>query len=244
MRRVFDGFIGSELVDQILEYAGTDTEYKFLEALDFLPETWYYRQHSINYYYNKHGHRCKNISEIDLSNYILVAGGSITEGVGLELEKTYGYLVAEHFECDYYNLALGGCGIDIMIYNVLYWLITIEKKPKIIILHWPDQSRFTAISKENHITSHGSWSNNKDVTNFIVGGEDVGYFTLRSKLNFNLISQFANANNIKLVNLREENSTTNPEFITIKTLDYARDRVHPGIESHKQLSSNIISNLL
>jgi DNA polymerase III alpha subunit len=60
---------------------------------------------------------CKSINikieDIDLNNYILFIGCSHTEGIGLELQTTYPYLVSEELKCDYYNLGLGGTGIDV-----------------------------------------------------------------------------------------------------------------------------------
>ena len=52
--------------------------------------------------------------EIILNNYILFTGCSHTKGVGLALEDTYPYLLAQKLNCDYYNLALGGTGQDVM----------------------------------------------------------------------------------------------------------------------------------
>ena len=79
-------FIGNNMPNKTVNFLGfTDSEERYLESIKTQPNDWYYKDRSFTYSYNEYGHRSKNISDIDLDNYILFTGCSHTEGVGLEL---------------------------------------------------------------------------------------------------------------------------------------------------------------
>ena len=93
-------FLGYHPKEHNVRFSGTDTSKIFLENLKTQSNDWYYRSNIISYDRNSNGHRCKNIDEIDLNNYILFIGCSHTEGIGLKLEDTYPYLLSNKLECD------------------------------------------------------------------------------------------------------------------------------------------------
>jgi len=140
--RIYNDFIGSDDSNTTLKFIGGDSEKQFIQAIEEMPIDWYYNNTEILYDYNNLGHRCKNFEDLDQDNYILFIGCSHTMGVGLELEKTYPYLLSEKLKMDYYNLAVPATGNDVLEYNLLTWIFKINKKPKLIVVQWPDQSRF------------------------------------------------------------------------------------------------------
>jgi hypothetical protein len=89
MLEITDGFIGYKTSMRDVLYTGADDEKKFIDNLRKNSDDWYYRDKIISYKRNSLGHRCNDADKIDLNNYILFTGCSHTEGVGLELEKTY-----------------------------------------------------------------------------------------------------------------------------------------------------------
>lgn len=122
-------------------FISEENEVKFKLNCQTQQQDWIYRTETITYQYNQHGHRCVDIENLD-KRYILFAGCSHTEGIGLKLENTYSYLVAQHYNTSYYNLAIGGAGPYTVMYNILGFLSKVKFKPLLVILQWPDFERY------------------------------------------------------------------------------------------------------
>jgi hypothetical protein len=69
------------------------------------PNDWEYRTKQIRYKYNSLGHRSCELHELP-KDYLLFAGCSFTEGIGLKLEDTYSHIVSQQLGLGYYNLGL------------------------------------------------------------------------------------------------------------------------------------------
>ncbi len=237
-------FIGYEPIEHNVLFSGSDTEELYTQNLKSNSIDWYYRTNQIRYIRNSNGHRCKEIKDIDLNNYILYAGCSHTEGIGLELEKTYPYLLAHSLNCDYYNLGIGGTGIDVLLHNLIVWYGTVKQKPKAVIIQWPFWGRYSRFTSEPTIT------NLQNTTLSIVGGtkdpmlmegEEVHYFkTIEhlAKIKINYIIDVPIIN----VGLSHYPSFINDDFCIFDKLDKARD-FHLGIESHKNLASKLLHRM-
>jgi hypothetical protein len=233
-------FIGYAQHECNVLFSGSDTETLYIKNLKTKPDDWYYRTNRIRYIRNNNGHRCKEIRDIDLTNYILYAGCSHTEGIGLELEKTYPYLLSKSLSCDYYNLGIGGSGIDVLLHNLIVWFGTVKQKPKLVIIQWPFWARYARFIREptnatllsTRISTVGGVN---DPT--LMEGESVHYFKTiehlaKIKLNHMIDVPIIN------IGLAEYPSIINDDFIIFDYLDYARD-LHFGIESHKNLASKL-----
>ena len=126
--KINNGFLGYRNSSEIEYFSGSDTEELFNENLRTKPVDWIYRTKQISYVRNKNGHRCNEL-EILKNEYILYTGCSHTEGIGIALEDSYAYISSKNLGTDYYNLGLGGSGIDAMIYNLSVWFAITPKKP-------------------------------------------------------------------------------------------------------------------
>lgn len=234
-------FIGSGFPNKILEFYGSDSEEVFLENLKTKDENWYYRNKSITYKFNDLGHRCKSIEEIDLNNYILFVGCSNTEGVGVELEKTFPYMVSHELKCDYYNLALGGSGIDVVEHNLLTWFSKIKQKPKWVILQYPGYVRFAAkVTGYNSLIPCGTWTETKFAKRFIASADESGYFLARGHISSQLIQQVID---VPLLKINFGGIKEYDYGITYRKLDHARDFSHAGINSHSRLTDLILEQI-
>lgn len=231
--------LGNEFTTTVL-HKGSDTKERFESNLSKQPDDWYYRNTEVLYKFNDCGHRCKNLNEIDLSNYILFAGGSIAEGIGVEIEHSYPYIVAAELGCDYYNLSLGASGIDCLFYNLVSWFGTIDSSPKAVIIHWPDPARVLTYTKDGNMITDGAWTSDQTLREFIVLGEETGFFKCRNDLSVSLIEQLTK--NTKVVNVYE-NRTEDPTDIIIQKIDEARDFIHVGNESHALLAKRILNRI-
>jgi hypothetical protein len=233
--RFNDGFIGLTNTKTVYRFSGGDSEDRFNQNLKSQPADWYYRFNELTYDINKLGHRSKNIEDTDLDNYILFTGCSHTEGVGLELEKTFPYLTAKELGVDYYNLALGGTGIDVMTYNLLMWITRVKKLPKALVILWPQTTRFSLLANGTIIsiapaslTNDGPLHN--DIRTFIGSGTMINFFETTKIVNTNLINQVYSET--KIINLTQ-----------LSRVDFARDLAHSGIESNRIMADTTLSYL-
>lgn len=217
-------------------YSGHDSKKLYETNLNIKPDDWYYRTKTINYFHNKLGHRCKNLSEVDLNNYILFLGCSHTEGVGNALEDTYPYIVSNQLNCDYYNLSIGGTGLDTMMHNLNVWMNKIKQKPKYIIWQWPEETRFLSFN-ESKIQLHGSWEADVNVKNFILAGDMINYFRARMKLAKVLLDCIPDVLEVDFF------TKTDDYNIFFEHLDSARDDLHAGYKSNKNVADLIVSRL-
>jgi hypothetical protein len=229
------GFIGYS-PNQSLKFSGSDNEQRFNSNLQASPADWYYRTADITYGYNSLGHRSIEPNNLNLDNYILFTGCSHTEGIGLELEKTYPHVVSSELQCDYYNLALGASGIDTMTYNLITWLNHVKTPPKTLVIQWPNEVRFLTTEDKDQIKCHLPMSSsgiitNSDASRFMVAGDTIGYFKSRKKLSLALINKCYSESNI--INIE------NREFLG---LDHARDKKHCGISSNDFLAKRILKS--
>jgi hypothetical protein len=189
-----NNFIGYRESQHFENFSGSDSKELFQKNLKTKPDDWYYRNNTITYERNTLGHRCKEISEIDLDNYILTIGCSHTEGAGLSVDHTYSHVLSEKFKCDYYNLGMSGTGIDTMMHNLTVWFATVKKQPKFVVMQFPDIARFSTIENEQEAetiaidcANISPWAINtpglsRSQSQFMVLGESIKYFT--SKVTF------------------------------------------------------------
>lgn len=90
--------------------------------------------HDLSPTFNSRGHRCKEIEEVDLRNYILFAGDNVSLGWDKPIERTYPFIASQKIGCDYYNLSIFNGGIDAMKYNLLTWFAKVPQRPKAIVI--------------------------------------------------------------------------------------------------------------
>ena len=237
--KLYTGLIGQEYAGQTLNYVPGDDQKTYEKNLQEMPIDWYYRNCIISYEYNNLGHRCKNITDIDLHNYILFVGCSHTEGIGLELEKTYPYLIAKFLNIDYYNLGISSSGLDVFFYNLSSWLIR-NPLPSLIILQWPDEYRFSTKKEfSDYIVPHGSWDIDDEIKDFILTGDNIEYFQTRKKYILEYISYLP----VPTINLSCGRELILPNALNFKEQDKARDLKHYGINTHINISNSIIEQI-
>jgi len=237
-------YIGYEPTEHNVLFSGSDTKELYNQHLKSKSPNWYYRTNQISYVRNSNGHRCKEIKDIDLKNYILYAGCSHTEGVGLELEKTYPYIHAKSLNCDYYNLGVGGSGIDVLLHNLIVWFGSVKQKPKLVVIQWPFWARYARFTREPtneslHNTTISTVGGISDPT--LMEGEGVHYFKTIEHLARIKIKHIID---VPIFNIGLPNypSFITDDFFIFDELDDARD-LHLGIESHKNLASKLYNQM-
>lgn len=234
------GFIGHEDANTCTAWEPGSYE-TFLKNLKEMPDDWYFRNVDITYKLNSLGHRSKEIEEVDLNNYILFIGCSHTEGMGMELEKTYPYLLSKELNCDYYNLSLCGTGIDVVLHNLTIWFSTIAKKPKALIIQWPDFTRTITGSSDTNLETRGLWQQNEDYSRFVDLGIGLQWFDAKKIMAHYIVKAF----NVPTVYFGLHKVIPfNDDTIIEPIIDYARDLGHPGIKSHERFAESIHDYLI
>jgi hypothetical protein len=142
--------------------------------------------------------------------------------------------------CDYYNLGIGGTGIDVLNYNLVTWFAKIKNPPKLLVVQWPNRVRMVLENYPKHkieYTQHGIWSSFfEGIEEFLVLGEQINFFKTTKTLTKNIIHTIATCPIIEV-------STSFDGFSDVDLMlvqkDYARDhnkdqlRGHLGVESQK-----------
>lgn len=241
--RLFDnGLLGYKESSVTKQFTGSDNEPRYLKNLQIKPTDWYYRTNSISYIYNSTGHRCHEIDQIDFDNYILFAGDSHAEGVGLELNKTFAYLTSQRLGLSYYNLGLGSTGIDYLLFNLVSW-ISKYPKPKFVFSYWSDPTRFLKITVDKETLSPirvDQYTGDNDAR-ILVYGEMTGYFSTKHWLAASLLKTVFDNYMIPFYNFyigspnRHYNSEIIEQILPTFEFDHARDD-HHGIKTHNAIS--------
>lgn len=135
--------------------------------------------HDLGPDFNSKGHRCKEIEEINLHNYILFAGDNIAVGWDKPIEETYPYIVSKKLKVDYYNLSIFNGGVESIKFNLLTWINKIPKKPKAIIISCEFLNSFVVSDKNNSSFSHCDL-NNDVVRDAFDTGNYTGFFNMRN----------------------------------------------------------------
>lgn len=241
--KFYDGFLGEDDANQTVNFVGGDTKEIYEKNLIKMPNDWYYKNKSITYKFNEYGHRCKSIKDIDFDNYFLVVGCSHSQGVGLELEKTFPYLLAQQLSCDYYNMSVSASGIDVTEHNVLLWKSKFDKLPKFLILQWPSFTRYSSYSKNmNNVRPNGPWYPEENNLRFLSLAEEHGLLLARKKLSLDLIEN--NSPDTLIINLEYgSNDGYHAKSVFFNELDVARDLSHMGIKSNNHIVESVIKIL-
>lgn len=240
MTKINDKFIGNNITNSCVDYTVGDDEERFLDNLQVQPDDWYYRHHKITYEYNRYGHRCKNLEDIDLSNYLLFSGCSHTEGIGLQLEKTYPHIVASTLGLDYYNLGVSGTGIDVMSYNLTMWHKLVISPPKALIIMRPEPTRFVTTIEKDYLRERLISDGCPDTARFIAEGEAIKFFDTRYRLQMKLIHTLFDTSSIIEMEWFPEDDE---EVVPLNTIDRARDLCHSGIISNYNSAQILIDRL-
>lgn len=102
---------------------------------------------TVDFVYNAYGYRTHEFVNID-KNYILISGCSLTEGHGLHLNQTWGYMLEKSANLSVFNLAKGSSNAEFVSQNLINWLSSGHYHiPKIIVVQWPNP--FRAIHWQN-----------------------------------------------------------------------------------------------
>ena len=205
-----------------------------------------------DYSLNEHGLR---YIEPKTDNVLLASGCSITFGQGIARENTYCELVSKELGLECVNVALPGTGPDIQIANA-YWALQ-KYKPKVFLYYMSDPERKFFATESGYQTVNPNWES--DILSSSV--ERKIWVAMSTKHEWSRylqiawsmypLVQYCKEHNIQFYwkcwaglpdeHLRKFDWLTDTNDLgNMKTVDKARDNMHPGIESHNDFSKRIL----
>lgn len=125
----------------VQQFAHSDSEELFTKNKKELGSDWIWHDKEITYKFNRYGYRMKELEEVDFNNYYAFFGCSFGVGIGLPLEETYAYKIAQQANVDYVNASVGGSSIEFAHINFIELFTHAPKLPKKVIINWPEITR-------------------------------------------------------------------------------------------------------
>jgi hypothetical protein len=179
---------------------------------------------------NSRGHRCKEIEDTNLRNYLLFVGDNLGVGEGKSIEEIYPHLIAKKLNMDYYNLCILNGGLDAIKYNLLAWSAKIQQSPKAIIVVTEFLNRFMVCDK-NYNNLQAIDSNLEIAKRISSSGDKTGFWNSRQLFMNKLVEHYTN---IPIYQLVSHNMTS--AFNTSNTVNIK----HTGkIKDHKKIATLI-----
>jgi len=236
------GFIGHESTNITEYWENSNSQSLFYKNCAEMPPNWYFRNVEISYKYNSLGHRSPEIQNINLDNYILCTGCSHTEGIGMENDKIYPNLLAKKLNTDCYNLGLGATGIDVVLHNLVIWFSVVPKKPKVVVIQWPDFTRMLTGTTPENLQTRGLWAEDDNYNKFVNLAIELGYLESKKILAHHIVQSLID---VPVVYFGLEKVIPfDDNTIIVPTIDKARDLGHPGIKSHELFADSIHEHLI
>lgn len=218
---------------------GSDSYEEFEKISKTQSKEWEYFTKEITYIRNSHGHRCKEIVDLD-SEFILFVGCSLTEGISLSINDTFAYKLSKDLNIDYYNLGVSACGPDLTALNVSYWFKNIKRVPKFIVLQWPAVHRKFEKAEDDKLMPIGAWIidrfefvDDKLKQDFMSGVESK-YFDHYFDVLRSTTLAYLEFLNIPVIELFADD---------FERIDFARDLTHPGVKSNDRIVDIIKTKL-
>ena len=187
-------------------------------------------EHNFTYKFNSQGFRC---GEFTTTDAIAFFGCSFTLGVGLPVENTFASLICNEAKVGCYNFGQAASSSDTAFRLAYYWLPII--KPKVVILMKPGRYRKELILKDSFEKLMPTTPVKSKLMPFYL---EWCYTPDNSFLNAekNLLAIQNICSNLGIKFLSFDSEFDIPRIPG----DFARDLLHPGILSNRQVAENIL----
>jgi hypothetical protein len=220
-----------------VKWLPNDSKEKYLENLNGpnkeLLKEWNWIDKEIEYRINQHGFRSPRFTA-PARQSILFLGCSYTVGIGLPIEQTWPYQVADHLGLVMYNLGIGGGSNDSCYRIGSHWIPKL--KPRHVFVLSPFAHRLETVRAGGNFDSINVQYPQKN-------GDYLQWleYELNSELNRQRTQDALKY--ICLTNGVTYNTMTADDFIigaNAPDMACARDLLHPGIEHNRNTALKVI----
>jgi len=204
---------------------------------------------SISYTFNKDGFRSEEFN-YEPDNSVLFLGCSLTIGIGMRLEDTWAYKVANALGLRRYNLGVGGGGPDMCFRLAYHWIPRL--RPKYVVMLTPSAERLEIVM-DKHIMKYlpsNVIHENAFYRDWLSHPANADMNRLKSVMG---VKTICNDISIPLVEIpvencwgrRENKQPGIPDIIQSEGLvkEIGRDLMHPGGPWHDQVANCILDEL-
>jgi hypothetical protein len=227
-----ENFISYNPKNKVLHFTYSDSKEQLYKNKKLQPNNWIYRTKKIEYLYNEHGFRERNFSELNWCDSVVIIGCSIVQGEGLAKEDTIADQLSKIIKIPVINLGVAGGGVDLSCWNstVLHENFPV---PKAIVHVWPSVDRYTDRINDRFkpfIPNVKNYQHQLDWTYRSTRYVQTDRALWKNKTFYCELSFYEHTAEI-----------LNVDYINLR--DYARDLMHPGINSAKSAADHIAENL-
>lgn len=183
--------------------------------------------------FNSHGHRCKELHDLNFHNYMLFVGDNPGLGLHKPIEETFPYIVSSKLKVDYYNLCIFNGGVDALRYNLLMWLYRFKKRPRAIVVSCEFLN--SVLISDSSFSYLRNCDFNDNVTNDLLdSAEKSGFFKFRNHLADLMVSRMIHLP-IYQINFKDRHSIFSSKVINI---DHSGD-----IHDYDTISNLVVENV-
>lgn len=220
------------------KFSSHDSPTLFEKNLQTQTDDWHYRSKEVTYKSNANGYRADEWDSIDWKNAVVVFGCSCTVGVGLAEDETVTEQLSKILNRPVVNMGVSASSMQFSFINSTL-LSKHFPKPYAVVNLWTNIDRFT-IFKNQLIDHAGPW----DDTAIYKEYASNTYHSMTEARYISIASKELWKNRCKYYSASFFDQTahyTESDWVEID--NQARDLVHPGRNSAKQMAELIAKNI-
>lgn len=220
------------------KFSSHDSEKLLIDNLKKQPNDWHYRNKEVVYRCNSAGYRADEWDTIDWKNAVVVFGCSCTVGIGLAEEETVTEQLSTILNRPVINIGVSASSLMFSFINSTL-LSKNFPTPHAVVQLWTNIDRFT-IFKQHFIDHAGPWDDSALFKEYV----NNQYHAMTEARYISMASREMWKNQCKYYSVSFFDQTahyTESDWIEID--NQARDLVHPGRNSAKQMAELIAKNI-
>lgn len=251
------------------KFFALDTQELYNYHLKEFGSDWKYAKKEIIYKTNSLSYRTKELDFFVDKEFILVLGCSHTFGTGLAENEIYHSFLGKKINLKILNGGYGAIGPDMILSNSFLFLKNSNLRPKAVVIQWPELNRFTfkgtsnfvnmlpemfAKNNSNRMSIFSEFLNNFEsnknskILKFYKSWVDDENSTNHSSIFIEITRLLWKLYGVPYFDFTLQAPKDIPNNINIKSFHYlikdlARDQLHYGCKTHKDISLEIFNNL-
>jgi hypothetical protein len=209
-----------------IDFIPMDTEKLYKQNLKRQPEDWIYRSKPVKYHVNDQGYRAPKWEDIDWSNCVVVAGCSNVFGIGLDQADTVSEQLSRLIGLPVINFGRPGSS---MYANWWDQLTMLEQnlKPKCVVNIWTEYTRITRWG--GNLDDLGPWNNSALYREWNMYRTNPQQWARMTRTSLDLVYKAQGIQHVEASFYKDTVALFDIKWF--KTIDYARDCNHPGVNS-------------
>jgi hypothetical protein len=219
-------------------FSSSDSPGLLKKNLKIQPADWHYRTKDVRYKCNSNGYRADEWDTIDWAAAVVIFGCSCTVGVGLAEDETISYQLSTLLNRPVVNMGVSASSMQYSFINSML-LSKNFPIPYAVVQLWTNIDRFT-VFKEQDIDHIGPWDSDHFADNIV----NNPYQSMLTAAYTNISSREFWKNKCRYYSASFFEATahyTESDWVSID--NQARDLIHPGKGSAKQMADLIAANI-